>query len=424
MAKKEKEGKKQLAGSDMAPAALTTGDSAGQQAIKEIEKKYGKGSIMTFTNDAVVACKVISTGDPAIDLALGVGGIPRGRIIEVYGPESSGKTTLTLHIIAEAQKAGGKAAFIDAEHALDPSWAKRIGVKIDELLISQPNCGEQALDIAEILVRGGDLDVIVIDSVAALIPQAEIDGEMGDSHMGLQARLMSQACRKLTGAISKTHTTVIFINQIREKIGVMFGNPETTTGGKALKFYASTRIDVRRTGSVKSGEVAIGNTVKVKIVKNKVAPPFKEAMVTIFFGDPVCGLDGATSLITLGDTHDIIDKSGAWYSYKSTRLGNGINAAATFLRENDDLRSEIWADIWAKVGPKKMVDEKSPEANTTGFDSDPVESPDEPPRRVASTVVRTGLATPPPDVITDDTSDGDDDVEDLISSAVGEESPG
>ena len=312
-------------------------DSALGRAVQQIEKQFGKGSVMKLDGQ-IKPIDGIPSGSLSLDIALGGFGIPRGRVIEIYGPESSGKTTLTLHIIANAQKLGGVAAFIDAEHALDPSWAKRIGVKLDDLLVSQPDTGEQALEICELLVRSNAVDVIVIDSVAALIPRAEIEGEMGDSHMGLQARLMSQALRKLTGCISKSKTTVIFINQIREKIGVMFGNPETTTGGRALKFYASIRIDVRRTGSIKDGEVATGNRTRARVVKNKIAPPFRDAEFDIMFDR---GISYEGDLIDLAAGINVVEKSGAWYNYKSTRLGQGRENAKQFLCENKDLAEEI-----------------------------------------------------------------------------------
>ena len=312
-------------------------DSALGRAVQQIEKQFGKGSVMKLDGQ-IKPIDGIPSGSLSLDIALGGFGIPRGRVIEIYGPESSGKTTLTLHIIANAQKLGGVAAFIDAEHALDPSWAKRIGVKLDDLLVSQPDTGEQGLEICELLVRSNAVDVIVIDSVAALIPRAEIEGEMGDSHMGLHARLMSQALRKLTGCISKSKTTVIFINQIREKIGVMFGNPETTTGGRALKFYASIRIDVRRTGSIKDGEVATGNRTRARVVKNKIAPPFRDAEFDIMFDR---GISYEGDLIDLAAGINVVEKSGAWYNYKSTRLGQGRENAKQFLCENKDLAEEI-----------------------------------------------------------------------------------
>ena len=312
-------------------------DSALGRAVQQIEKQFGKGSVMKLDGQ-IKPIDGIPSGSLSLDIALGGFGIPRGRVIEIYGPESSGKTTLTLHIIANAQKLGGVAEFIDAEHALDPSWAKRIGVKLDDLLVSQPDTGEQALEICELLVRSNAVDVIVIDSVAALIPRAEIEGEMGDSHMGLQARLMSQALRKLTGCISKSKTTVIFINQIREKIGVMFGNPETTTGGRALKFYASIRIDVRRTGSIKDGEVSTGNRTRARVVKNKIAPPFRDAEFDIMFDR---GISYEGDLIDLAAGINVVEKSGAWYNYKSTRLGQGRENAKQFLCENKDLAEEI-----------------------------------------------------------------------------------
>ncbi|MEL1136613.1 recombinase RecA [Desulfitobacterium sp. THU1] len=314
-------------------------------ALSQIEKQFGKGSIMRLGEaSAKMAVEVIPTGCLAIDIALGVGGVPRGRVIEIYGPESSGKTTVALHIAAEAQKLGGVAAFIDAEHALDPVYAKALGVNIDNLLISQPDTGEQALEICEALVRSGAIDVIIIDSVAALVPRAEIEGEMGDSHVGLHARLMSQALRKLTGAISKSNTCVIFINQIREKVGIMFGNPETTTGGRALKFYSSVRMEVRRQDTLKQGQEMIGNRTKVKVVKNKVAPPFKQAEFDIMYG---LGISREGSIVDVGAELDIIDKSGAWYAYKGDRLGQGRENAKEFLKQHPEISAEIEQQIRA-----------------------------------------------------------------------------
>jgi len=309
-------------------------------AIGHIEKQFGKGSIMRLGKEAAIVTDipVISTGSPAIDIALGVGGVPRGRVVEIFGPESSGKTTLTLHIIAEAQKKGGTAAFIDAEHALDTEYAKKLGVKVDELLLSQPDTGEQALEIAEVLIRSGAVDVLVIDSVAALVPRAEIEGEMGDAHMGLQARLMSQALRKLTATISKSKTCMIFINQIRHKIGVMFGNPETTTGGNALKFYASVRIDIRKIGAIKQGEDVIGNRTRVKVVKNKLAPPFKDAELDILYNE---GISREGDLIDMGVQASVVEKSGAWFSYGGDRIGQGREAARLYLKEHSDISSAI-----------------------------------------------------------------------------------
>ncbi|HDS16768.1 MAG TPA: recombinase RecA [Proteobacteria bacterium] len=312
---------------------------AMEMAVSQIEKEFGKGSIMRLGDESRAQnIEVIPTGSLSLDIALGVGGIPRGRVIEVYGPESSGKTTLALSIVAEAQKAGGVAAFVDAEHALDVIYARKLGVNVDDLLVSQPDTGEQALEITEILVRSGALDVVVVDSVAALVPRAEIEGEMGDSHMGLQARLMSQALRKLVAAISKSKTTVIFINQIRMKIGVMFGNPETTTGGNALKFYASVRLDIRKTGSLKKGDDVYGNTTRVKVVKNKVAPPFKEATFDILFGE---GISKSGDVLNLAADCGIIEKSGSWYSYDGERLGQGRDFVSNQLRENPELMSAI-----------------------------------------------------------------------------------
>ncbi len=308
-------------------------------ALSQIEKQYGKGAIMKLGGaDARVDIPAISTGSLGLDIALGVGGLPRGRVCEIFGPESSGKTTLTLHVIAEAQKAGGTAAFIDAEHALDLAYAKKLGVQVDDLLVSQPDTGEQALEIAETLVRSGAIDVIVVDSVAALVPRAEIEGEMGDAHMGLQARLMSQALRKLTAAISKSQTTLIFINQIRMKIGVMFGNPETTTGGNALKFYSSVRLDIRRIESIKEGQEVTGSRVRVKVVKNKMAPPFKQAEFDIMFAQ---GISKTGELVDLGVEKKVVEKSGAWYSYQGERLGQGRDAVRDFLFSNQPLAREI-----------------------------------------------------------------------------------
>ena len=312
-------------------------------ALSQIEKQFGKGSIMRM-GDADIGedLQVVSTGSLGLDIALGVGGLPRGRIVEIYGPESSGKTTLTLSTIAEMQKLGGVAAFIDAEHALDPQYAAKLGVNVPELLISQPDTGEQALEIADMLVRSGSVDIVVVDSVAALTPRAEIEGEMGDSHMGLQARLMSQALRKLTGNIKRTNTLVIFINQIRMKIGVMFGNPETTTGGNALKFYSSVRLDIRRTGAIKKGDEVIGSETKVKVIKNKVAPPFKQAEFDIMYGE---GISRLGEVIELGTNLKLVEKSGAWYSYSGEKIGQGKENAKEFLRENPAIAAEIEARI-------------------------------------------------------------------------------
>src|SRR5450631_1254211 len=317
-------------------------------AITQIEKQFGKGSIMKLGNkEAVVPIAVISTGSISFDAALGCGGIPRGRVIEIFGPESSGKTTIALQIIAEAQKQGGMAAFVDAEHALDPIYARKLGVDVDNLLVSQPDWGEQALEIAEALVRSGAIDVLVVDSVAALVPKAELDGEMGDSHVGLQARLMSQALRKLTGIVAKSHTSLIFINQIREKIGVMFGNPETTTGGRALKFYSSVRVDIRRIGAIKDGDVVIGNRTKVKLVKNKCASPFREAEFDIIYGE---GVSKEGDLVDLGVANNMIEKSGSWFSYKSERIGQGRENAKQFLKDNPDIRQKIDIDLRKTLG--------------------------------------------------------------------------
>jgi recombination protein RecA len=330
------------------PALADDKNKALAAALSQIEKQFGKGSVMRLgDHDIARDIQAVSTGSLGLDIALGVGGLPRGRVIEIYGPESSGKTTLTLQVIAEMQKMGGTAAFIDAEHALDPSYAQKLGVDVDNLLVSQPDTGEQALEIADMLVRSGSVDVVVVDSVAALTPKAEIEGEMGDSHMGLQARLMSQALRKLTANIKRTNTLVIFINQIRMKIGVMFGNPETTTGGNALKFYASVRLDIRRTGAIKKGDEIIGNETKVKVVKNKVSPPFKEAFFDILYGQ---GISREGEIIELGVAHKLVDKSGAWYAYNGEKIGQGKDNAREYLKEHPEIAHEIEAKIRAAVG--------------------------------------------------------------------------
>ena len=331
------------------PAASQTQDrsKALATALAQIDKSFGKGSVMRLGDESRPPVSVIPTGSVALDVALGVGGLPRGRIVEVYGPESSGKTTVALHAVASAQRAGGNAAFIDAEHALDPVYAKALGVDIDNLLVSQPDTGEQALEITDMLVRSGGLDIIVIDSVAALVPKAEIEGEMGDSHVGLQARLMSQALRKITGALSSTGTTAIFINQLREKIGVFFGNPETTTGGKALKFYASVRIDVRRAQTLKDGDQPVGNRTKAKVVKNKMAPPFKQAEFDILYGQ---GISREGSLLDLGVDNGVVRKSGAWFTYGEDQLGQGKENARNFLKDNPQLAAEIEEKILAALG--------------------------------------------------------------------------
>jgi len=329
-------------------------------ALSQIEKQFGKGSVMRMGDtNAIRNIEAISTGSLGLDIALGIGGLPKGRVVEIYGPESSGKTTLTLQVVAEAQKMGGTAAFIDAEHALDPQYAEKLGVNVDELLVSQPDTGEQALEITDMLVRSGAVDVVVIDSVAALTPKAEIEGDMGDSHVGLQARLMSQALRKLTANIKRTNCLVIFINQIRMKIGVMFGSPETTTGGNALKFYASVRLDIRRTGAIKKGEEVVGNETKVKVVKNKVAPPFKQVNFEILYGE---GISHHGEIIELGVQQGIIDKSGAWYSYKGDRIGQGKENVRNFLKENPEISNEIEGRIRAELLPQPETEEKLVEA--------------------------------------------------------------
>jgi recombination protein RecA len=328
------------------------------QALSHIEKQYGKGSIMRLGADEKIEVQVISTGCLSLDLALGIGGVPRGRVTEIYGPESSGKTTLALHVIAEAQKKGGVAAFVDAEHALDVTYARKLGVKTEDLLISQPDSGEQGLEIAEILVRSNAVDVVVVDSVAALVPRSEIEGEMGDAQMGSQARLMSQALRKLTGSISKSLTSVVFVNQIRQKIGVMFGNPETTTGGNALKFYASLRLDIRRLGAIKVGDETIGSHVRVKVVKNKLAPPFQEAEFDIVFGQ---GISREGDLLDLATEEGLIAKSGAWFSYGSERIGQGRENAKTYLKEHPQLAAELDKQIRAAHGMEARTEPAAPE---------------------------------------------------------------
>jgi recombination protein RecA len=334
-------------------AAPMDREKALDTALAQIERAHGKGAVMRLGDETRAPIEVIPTGSIALDVALGIGGLPRGRIVEIYGPESSGKTTVALHAVANAQAAGGIAAFIDAEHALDPDYAKKLGVDTDALLVSQPDTGEQALEIADMLIRSGALDIIVIDSVAALVPRAEIEGEMGDSHVGLQARLMSQALRKITGALNQSHTTMIFINQLREKIGVMFGSPETTTGGKALKFYASIRLDVRRIETLKDGSEAVGNRTRVKVVKNKMSPPFKQAEFDIVYGQ---GISREGSLIDMGVDQGIVRKAGAWYTYEGDQLGQGKENARTFLKDNPDTADEIEKRIKEKLGIGAVLD--------------------------------------------------------------------
>lgn len=338
---------------------MTDKTKALNAALSQIERQFGKGSVMRLGDGTIAKdLEVISTGSLGLDVALGVGGLPKGRIIEIYGPESSGKTTLTLHAIAECQKNGGTAAFVDAEHALDPSYAAKLGVNVDELLVSQPDTGEQALEITDMLVRSSAVDLIVVDSVAALTPKAEIEGDMGDSHMGLQARLMSQALRKLTGNIKKSNTLVIFINQIRMKIGVMFGNPETTTGGNALKFYASVRLDIRRTGAIKKGDEILGNETRVKVVKNKVAPPFRQVNFDILYNQ---GISREGEIIDMGVLQGIVDKAGAWYSYNGEKIGQGKDNVRNFLKENPALAEEIEAKVRAELLPSKVLAEQPEE---------------------------------------------------------------
>ncbi|MDQ6958665.1 MAG: recombinase RecA [Mariprofundaceae bacterium] len=322
-------------------------DKALETALSQIERQFGKGTVMRMGDQATVAVEVVPSGSLALDVALGIGGFPRGRVIEIYGPESSGKTTLALHAIAEAQKLGGTCAFVDAEHALDVTYAGKLGVQVDDLLVSQPDSGEQALEVVDMLTRSGALDVIVIDSVAALTPKAELDGDMGDSHMGLQARLMSQALRKLTGSISRSKTMIVFINQIRMKIGVMFGNPETTTGGNALKFYASVRLDIRRTGAIKKGDEVLGNETRVKVVKNKMAPPFKQARFSIMYGE---GISHAGEVLDMGVEHNLVNKSGAWYAIGTERIGQGRENTITFLKEHPDMMDDIEAKLRDELG--------------------------------------------------------------------------
>jgi recombination protein RecA len=332
--------------------------------LGQIEKQFGKGSILRLgAKEAIVPVSVISTGSISLDAALGVGGVPRGRVIEIFGPESSGKTTVALHVIAEAQKAGGMAAFIDVEHALDPAYARKLGVDVDNLLVSQPDYAEQALEITSALISSGAIDVLVIDSVAALVPKSELDGEMGDAHMGLQARLMSQALRKLTGVVSKSNTCLIFINQIREKIGVMFGNPETTTGGRALKFYATVRADIRRIAAIKEGDVIVGNRTKVKIVKNKVASPFREAEFDIIYGE---GISREGDLLDLGVAQNLIEKSGSWFSYKGERIGQGRENARQFMKDNPDIRQKIETELRRQLGLIRVEERPSPPPEPAG----------------------------------------------------------
>ena len=348
-------------------------EKALEMAIGQIEKQHGKGTIMKLGDEATKDVPSISTGSIMVDYALGVGGVPRGRVTEIYGPEASGKTTLALHVIAEAQKAGGYAAFIDAEHAFDPRYAKNLGINTDELLVSQPDSGEQALEITETLIRSAALDVIVVDSVAALVPRAELEGEMGDSHVGLQARLMSQAMRKITGIINKTRTAVIFINQIREKIGVMFGNPETTSGGRALKFYSSVRIDIRRIGSLKQGDDVVGNRTKVKIVKNKVAPPFKQVEFNIMYGK---GISRMAEILDMAVEFDIIEKRGSWYRYGGEPIGQGTDNAIEFLESDPETTEEIEKQIREQMNPKETEEEASENGQEDADDSDDSDSDD------------------------------------------------
>jgi recombination protein RecA len=349
-------------------------------ALSQIEKQFGKGSIMRLgSKEAIVPIAIIPTGAISFDAALGVGGFPRGRVVEIFGPESSGKTTIALQVIAEAQKTGGMAAFVDAEHALDPAYAKRLGVDVDNLLVSQPDYGEQALEIAEALVRSGAIDVLVVDSVAALVPKAELEGEMGDSHMGLQARLMSQALRKLTGIVSKSRTCMIFINQIREKIGVMFGNPETTTGGRALKFYSSVRVDIRRIAAIKEGDLVVGSRTKVKVVKNKVAAPFREAEFDIMYGE---GISREGDMLDLAANSNIVEKSGSWFSYKGERIGQGRENAKAFLKENKDIAGKIETEVRKALGLIAAGEKAAAAAGSNGSGADHAHHPPAPLRPI------------------------------------------
>ncbi|WP_406062813.1 recombinase RecA [Streptomyces sp. NBC_01077] len=370
--------------------AGTDREKALDAALAQIERQFGKGAVMRMGDRVQEPIEVISTGSTALDIALGVGGLPRGRVVEVYGPESSGKTTLTLHAVANAQKAGGQVAFVDAEHALDPEYAKKLGVDIDNLILSQPDSGEQALEIVDMLVRSGALDLIVIDSVAALVPRAEIEGEMGDSHVGLQARLMSQALRKITGALNQSKTTAIFINQLREKIGVMFGSPETTTGGRALKFYASVRLDIRRIETLKDGTDAVGNRTRVKVVKNKVAPPFKQAEFDILYGQ---GISREGGLIDMGVEHGFVRKAGAWYTYEGDQLGQGKENARNFLKDNPDLADEIEKKIKDKLGVGVRPEAAKAEAATDAAAGADTAGADDAAKSVPAPASKTAKAT-------------------------------
>ncbi|MEV7675199.1 MULTISPECIES: recombinase RecA [unclassified Streptomyces] len=369
--------------------AGTDREKALDAALAQIERQFGKGAVMRMGDRTQEPIEVISTGSTALDVALGVGGLPRGRVVEIYGPESSGKTTLTLHAVANAQKAGGQVAFVDAEHALDPEYAKKLGVDIDNLILSQPDNGEQALEIVDMLVRSGALDLIVIDSVAALVPRAEIEGEMGDSHVGLQARLMSQALRKITSALNQSKTTAIFINQLREKIGVMFGSPETTTGGRALKFYASVRLDIRRIETLKDGTDAVGNRTRVKVVKNKVAPPFKQAEFDILYGQ---GISREGGLIDMGVEHGFVRKAGAWYTYEGDQLGQGKENARNFLKDNPDLANEIEKKIKEKLGVGVRPEALSAEPGTDAAATDAAGA-DDAAKSVPASAAKTAKAT-------------------------------
>ncbi|MGV9691641.1 recombinase RecA [Streptomyces sp. NPDC003444] len=369
--------------------AGTDREKALDAALAQIERQFGKGAVMRMGDRTQEPIEVISTGSTALDVALGVGGLPRGRVVEIYGPESSGKTTLTLHAVANAQKAGGQVAFVDAEHALDPEYAKKLGVDIDNLILSQPDNGEQALEIVDMLVRSGALDLIVIDSVAALVPRAEIEGEMGDSHVGLQARLMSQALRKITSALNQSKTTAIFINQLREKIGVMFGSPETTTGGRALKFYASVRLDIRRIETLKDGTDAVGNRTRVKVVKNKVAPPFKQAEFDILYGQ---GISREGGLIDMGVEHGFVRKAGAWYTYEGDQLGQGKENARNFLKDNPDLANEIEKKIKEKLGVGVRPEALSAEPGADAAATDPAAA-DDAAKSVPGPAAKTAKAT-------------------------------